>query len=242
MTLARFGPAPRALLVASLYFIAGIVNHFYSYGLVEPLWFYWLADFLEQVVFSVVLLLVIFRLSAWRLRDFGVSWPPGRARSWRLLGTMIAGIALLVLAAPLSETLAARLGVAPPPSHDEDAFLQALPEEGLFRFLVVLYGCAVSGVFEEVFYRGVLWRALVGEEHGIIRRLAYVLLSSALFGLAHTEQGLFGVVSNAIWGVACAVLLLMLRNLWPLMVGHAATNFVEYLPFLGVDGSAPDQP
>jgi hypothetical protein len=73
-----------------------------------------------------------------------------------------------------------RRGVSAPVSQDEDAFLQALPEEGLFRLVVVLY--------------------------------------------------------------ACAVLLLILRNLWPLVLGHAATNFIEYLPFLGLEEPEPGQP
>lgn len=235
MTAAGIAPATRALLVAALFFIAGLVDHLYSYVAVEAPWAYWASDFVEQVLFSVALLWLILRLTGWRLRDFGLALPRRPVRLGIFLAMVGAGSTMLVVAAPLTEALTGRLGIVPEMPEGEDAFLSLLPDGQALRFLAVVYTCAVSGMFEELFYRGVLWRALVVEERGHLRKVIYVLVSSVLFGIAHTEQGLFGVVSNILWGAVGALLLLVLRNLWPLVLGHAATNFIEYLPFLALD-------
>lgn len=242
MTLHRIGPAPRALLVAALFFIAGIFDHLFPYVVVDPVWAYWLSDFVEQTVFGIALLWLIFRLTGWRLRDLGVGWPPGRARFWLLPAMLVGGGAVLVLAAPLTEVLTERIGIAPAVPDYGDAFLYVLPEQQTIRFLAIVYSCTVSGFFEEIFYRGVLWRALVMEGGGHWRYAGYVALSAVLFGLAHTEYGVFGVVSNMLWGAVGALLLLIVRNLWPLVIGHAATNFIEYLPFLVLDAPEPGEP
>lgn len=242
MMLGRIGPASRALLVASVFFVAAIFDHFYLTALLELDRSYWLTDFGKQVLFSAVLLWIIIHLTGWRLHDLGIAWLQGRAALWRFLVMTIAGGAVLVLAAPFTEWLTFRLGVASAPPEYGDVFLEVLPEKAMLRFLAIACSSAVAGVFEELFYRGVLWRALVVGENGYSRRVVFVLLSAVLFGVAHSEQGLFGIVSNIMWGVVCAVLLLILRNLWPLVLGHAATNFIEFLPFLEFEASGPGPP
>ena len=81
----------------------------------------------------------------------------------------------------------------------------------------------VSSFGEEVIYRGFLINRI--EELGSKIRLSTllaVLVSSVIFGLAHFEWGLVGIVQTGFMGLALALTYIFLkRNLWLLILAHA---------------------
>ena len=55
-----------------------------------------------------------------------------------------------------------------------------------------------------------------------------LVVSSALFGLAHLYQGAAGVVVIAVIGVVFGLAFLWVRNLWPLVIAHGLMHVVSF--------------
>jgi len=86
--------------------------------------------------------------------------------------------------------------------------------------------CALAisaGVCEEFLYRGFAMAAL--SRAGILP-WAVVLITSLLFGLAHTYQGKSGVLGTMLMGFVFGVFRLFFQSLIPVMVWHAAVDVV----------------
>jgi membrane protease YdiL (CAAX protease family) len=85
---------------------------------------------------------------------------------------------------------------------------------------------------EELAYRGYLLtrvrEALGGGRRAVV---AGVLLSSLLFGIAHTEQGVVGVAVVALDGVAWSVLRLRYDTLWAAVLAHGFNNTLGFVTF-----------
>lgn len=81
----------------------------------------------------------------------------------------------------------------------------------------------VSSLGEEVVYRGFLMTRLA--EIGRGTKAAWwmaVVVSGVVFGLAHFEWGIVGIIQTGFMGVALAVSYLVVkRNLWVLVLAHA---------------------
>jgi uncharacterized protein len=78
-----------------------------------------------------------------------------------------------------------------------------------------------AGVCEEFIYRGFLLAALLRVGWPV---WAGVVLTSALFGLAHAYQGRAGIVSTGIFGVLLALGRLAFGSLVPVMMWHAGLD------------------
>lgn len=79
-----------------------------------------------------------------------------------------------------------------------------------------------AGVWEEILYRGFLTWYL----SGLFGLWLTVLLSSALFGLAHLYQGWKGVLRTGAAGVVLSGLYLLTGSLWAPMLLHALVNII----------------
>jgi uncharacterized protein len=86
--------------------------------------------------------------------------------------------------------------------------------------------CALAvtaGVCEEFLYRGFAMAAL---RHAGIATWGVVVISSVLFGLAHTYQGKNGVVGTMLMGFLFGGARLAFQSLIPVMVWHAVVDIV----------------
>ena len=86
--------------------------------------------------------------------------------------------------------------------------------------------CALAitaGVCEEFLYRGFAMAAL--SRAGIFS-WAVVLITSLLFGLAHTYQGRSGVLGTMLMGIVFGISRLTFQSLIPVMVWHATVDVV----------------
>jgi uncharacterized protein len=86
--------------------------------------------------------------------------------------------------------------------------------------------CALAitaGVCEEFLYRGFAMTVL--NQAGIVP-WAVVLISSILFGLAHTYQGKSGILGTTLMGLVFGVARLLLQSLVPVIVWHSAVDLV----------------
>lgn len=96
--------------------------------------------------------------------------------------------------------------------------------------LMVACNAALVAVSEELMFRGILLQGLL-DRHAV---WPAVLISSALFGVVHTTNGLAtGDVSGAVWqavaaalqGVGYAAIRLRTRSVWPMVLVHALWDF-----------------
>jgi uncharacterized protein len=90
----------------------------------------------------------------------------------------------------------------------------------------------LAAVGEEAAYRGYLqtrMAQLFGPGQGAL--VAAVVVSSLLFGLAHTEQGIVGVAATAIDAVAFSVLRYRYKTLWASVFAHGFNNTIGFVAF-----------
>jgi membrane protease YdiL (CAAX protease family) len=89
----------------------------------------------------------------------------------------------------------------------------------LLMFLAISWTLAAVG--EEIIYRGYLpLRITESIGRNTTGVLAGVVLSSVLFGLAHTEQGTVGVVLTFLDALFFSFLRWRFQNLWAAVLGH----------------------
>jgi membrane protease YdiL (CAAX protease family) len=92
---------------------------------------------------------------------------------------------------------------------------------------LLLLSWTLAAVGEETVYRGYLLTR-TRECAGLA---VAVILPSLLFGFAHTEQGMVGVVLTALDAVALTWLRLHYRTLWAAVLGHGFNNTIGLVTF-----------
>jgi len=90
----------------------------------------------------------------------------------------------------------------------------------LFPYLAL---AVTAGVCEEFLYRGFAMAAL---SRAGLPIWMVVLVTSALFGLAHAYQGRAGVLGTGVLGVLLAVARIVYSSLAPVMIWHTAVDIV----------------
>jgi membrane protease YdiL (CAAX protease family) len=90
----------------------------------------------------------------------------------------------------------------------------------------------LAALGEELAYRGYLQTRIVDVfGPGTTGVVIAVLLSSLLFGVAHTEQGAVGVVATALDAVVFSVLRYRYKTLWAAVLAHGFNNTIGFLAF-----------
>ncbi len=177
----------------------------------------WVANVLMLVTIWIGL-----RLRGQSWEHFGLSFHFGGRRA--AVRTVLQSIVILVvaLAAFVAGSVLAMNVAAAPASADMsgyDYLRGNLPM--LLLALAAVY--VVSSFGEEVVYRGFLVNRLA--EMGKGGKAAWsmaVVISAVVFGLAHFDWGVVGIVQTTFMGLALAISYLVVkRNLWVLVLAHA---------------------
>jgi uncharacterized protein len=106
-------------------------------------------------------------------------------------------------------------------------FMRKLAERvlpaGKWEFIPYCALAITAGICEEILYRGFAMSALtrVG-----ISSWAVVILTSILFGLAHTYQGRSGVFGTGIMGLVFGSVRILTASLFPVMIWHSVVDLV----------------
>ncbi|MEH7379023.1 CPBP family intramembrane glutamic endopeptidase [Bacillus sp. JJ1533] len=91
------------------------------------------------------------------------------------------------------------------------------------------YVSLTAGITEEIIYRGFLIFALGYFFPGLSIGLV-IILSSLMFGMAHTYQGfLTGVIRTTIFGLLFSILYIGIGSILPLIVFHFLIDYVAKL-------------
>ena len=107
--------------------------------------------------------------------------------------------------------------------QESEVVRQLLPESGKEKLAAILLLAPTAALCEEFIYRGYLLRFLL---EGTDSDSAAWLLSSVIFGLAHSYQGVSGVLRASLLGALLAFPVLHYGSLYPSMIVHFAIDAV----------------
>jgi membrane protease YdiL (CAAX protease family) len=150
------------------------------------------------------------------------------ARPWRLAGLML-GFAV-------AWTLMEQALLIPALDHvagqrqDTSGFADLEGDAGRLVVLLLL-GWTLAAFGEELAFRGYLFTRLREAVPGRSGLVVALLVSSLLFGLLHTEQGVAGVVLTSVDAVAFGVLRLRLGTVWAPVLAHGFSNTIGFVTF-----------
>lgn len=169
--------------------------------------------------------------------DIGLTWPTintetlGPVVTYTVLG--IACLYLLVILYYLigyhySPKIRKSIVQAKEMELEKAGFSEILPttekEKRLWNYVSI-----TAAITEEIIYRGFLIFALAYLFPNVSIWLI-ILMASLLFGLAHTYQGLSGVIRTTVFGLIFSILYMGLESIIPLMVLHF---LIDYMAKLG---------
>jgi hypothetical protein len=177
----------------------------------------------SKTPYLLVLGWISLRLRNMTWRQVGMAAPTNWPRT--LLVALIAGCAMEALELFVTQPILVHLFHQPP---DLSALDELYHHPGALALALALtWSLAAFG--EELVWRGYVLNR-IAEVLGAIRGrfVIALLLSSAVFGLAHYDQGITGVTENIIDGALLACLYLAAgRNLWVPILAHGITDTVD---------------
>ena len=182
---------------------------------------------------SVTVATAVLKLQGSSWRDIGLSRPQSWMRTLLFgLGTLVGAILVINVVTAIALNLP---GVAaePPDVSRFNPMENNLPL--LLGYLVLAWTAIAFG--EEMLFRAFLTTQLTRLFHNTNANWALATLgSSILFGLAHYQEGLVGMLSNGAFGFLLCVMYLMTgRNLWVTIIAHGLLNTLRFvLVFSGV--------
>jgi membrane protease YdiL (CAAX protease family) len=227
------------------YFALGIGDGIFLPELVLSPVHFWIYDFAKFVLLPAVYLLFFYRylhihpgsyfFTSHRIAYNGWEWTGVTLFSALVLDVIYNSANLLVTLAlgavviPLGWLLSPwfelpAISLDYPPYF---AYQMALPDDRILHALVAIFFSITAGVVEEIFFRGLLRQAIAA----ILSPQAvktYIALSALIFGLAHWEQGSYGLIGATLFGACAAWLYLKLGDLRPLIFAHALIDLYIY--------------
>lgn len=194
-------------------FVAVVVAD--AYGLVP----------ITQTIFLLPLIWVMLRLRGERWSAIGFKRPNNFG--WSIFVGVLAGVLMELFAVYVTTPLISTFfGVEPDYSELKEIRGNLIL---LFIFLGLSWTLAAFG--EEICFRGFLMKRvaqLFGESR--VGWVAALVLSSALFGWGHTEQGVSGWIQEGLSGLILGILFLSAkRNLVVPIVAHGVSNTLAFV-------------
>jgi len=215
----------RVSLVIAPFFLFGLINGVYNGALATASpWLFWLLDVLGWLVLPSTILYYIYRYYGIGIRDYGLTklTTPYQRReifNWSFLATFILSIYYFAFGWLAWEFIA-----APTTSFSYGGMVP----EGDARYVAIFYLAITAAVFEEIFFRGLIWRLVYSSATPYNKAVVYIAISSILFGLVHWENGIPEVLAAMIFGIVACILYLRLRNLLPLIFAHFVIDMVNF--------------
>lgn len=181
--------------------------------------------FIPSLLLSVMAALSLF-LRHTSPRTLGFHRP---VHPWRLAGQMLGWAAVLsVLDVGLLIPIANHVSGQ---QQDTSDFAALQGNVAMLAVFVVL-GWTLAAFAEEFAFRGYLFTRLtnvLGSTRWAV--IAALVVSSALFGAIHTEQGLVGMVIAGVDGLFFGVLRVWKQTLWAPILTHGFDNTIGFVAF-----------
>lgn len=131
---------------------------------------------------------------------------------WGLLGAAVIAAAFWFVRTRVRRDPEALERVLQKLGHIERMLPRSMEEKRIFHFVAL-----TAGVCEELLYRGYLIWYL----SRWIDVVPAVIVSSVIFGIGHSYQGVKGIITTTLVGGVMALIYLTAGSLWPAMAVHA---------------------
>lgn len=178
------------------------------------------------LILTIAIVWVVSKIRGSTWSDFGLARP----KSWGR--TILMGIGVTVGFIVLGSLLISLIQAALPNTQEDLSRFDFLHNDLPNLIFNVVAMWFTAAFFEEFLWRGYLMNRLV-DLQGKKTKLAWVISlvgSAIIFGLAHTYQGLGGVIKITAVGLLFGAAFLTVRpNLWPLVIAHAVLNTIEFV-------------
>jgi len=199
-----------------------LVNGVLNAAVAATPWLYWSLEVVVWLLWPGALLYVASRVAGVDTRRLGLDATVfGRPSP----GALAAACVLLSATWPPCYDALETLAGAWLPGAPLFVYESVVPGSQPGRLLAAAWFALTAGVVEELIYRGYCWQLCRDLAHP---RAWFLLPGPLLFASVHWEAGLAAVFVAWAFGVMAAVLYLVLRNLWPLIVAHAVTDFIAF--------------
>ena len=200
-----------------------LLNGFVTPAIYQNFVLYWLFDLTIWILIPVTVFTALDRHANLHLHEFGLNSRIAKIESVTavaLLSILIIPVLYVVYFLPF--TLFSSDLISTP----RFSYQQVLPESQLARVLVAGYFGVTAGLVEELLFKGLLFRLIKDLKAA---HLIFVFTSSILFAAAHWESGATNLYAAFVYGFVTSLIYLGLKNLWPLVVGHAILDFIIYV-------------
>jgi membrane protease YdiL (CAAX protease family) len=186
------------------------------------------AVLLDLLIPSVVLVAMALLSLAFRRTGFsslGFQRSHDRHLAWKMLGVAAAwSLFQLAVTMPIANHVSGE-------TTDLSAYRDVQGNVALLLGWIAL-SWTVGALLEETAYRGYVltrMRELFGA--GRVGAVVAVAASSVLFGIAHTEQGMVGVVTITLDAVIFSVVRYRYKTVWASVLAHGFNNTIGFVAF-----------
>ena len=207
-------------------FAVGIFPFFIN-GAINPIiyphpWLYWGFELLSWLVLPAIVFSLAVRKGGLRAGDIGLT---AQVRGRRRLALLLV---LCVVAGPFDLLLYSHAYAFFRelfPAEPLFSYQTIVPEHGVLRVIVAAYLGLSAGLVEELYFRGLFFSISCFFR---TPTTVYLAFSPVLFSLVHWEGGLSNLFATYIFGLISALVFVLIRNLWPLIIGHVYTDYFWY--------------
>lgn len=96
------------------------------------------------------------------------------------------------------------------------------------KTIFVIYLSLTAALFEEVFYRGLMFYLLSISFQGFALKIIYIMMSSMLFSIAHFEYSSYEMIRAFFMGLIMSYVFYKYRDLFPLIFSHFMINVIAF--------------
>ena len=208
-------------------FLLGIfpfmINGWINANIYQNVPIYWAFELFCWIFLPVVIFSYLFKYQDIKWADLGLHDKINGLKNQELLALLC--LLLFFIDYPIYKL---SLGFANSLIQSQAVFSYQLiqPRVILLKILSVIYFAMTAGIVEELYYRGLLHKIAQSFRRS---KMLYLIASPALFALSHWEQGAQNIVATGMFGFLSCLFYLKFKNLWPLIIGHIATDFFWFL-------------
>jgi membrane protease YdiL (CAAX protease family) len=200
-----------------------MVNGWVNAKIHSNLAIFWGFELFSWVVLPGIIFGYLFKFQHITWDDLGLHNKINRQKN---LGTLVFLCVLAVLFTYPLDKIFTRIAVAFVGYIPPYFYYQSMqPNMLLLKWLSTIYFALSAGIVEELYYRGLFYKIAESTSNP---KLLYLLLSPAIFAIAHWEQGMDNVLETYLFGIIASLFYLKFKNLWPLIFGHVVTDYVWF--------------
>lgn len=209
-----------------IYFTMQLLNGFYNQSLYTnaPAAF-WALDVITHAIVPVLLLGIIVLIAHVELSEIGIKI---RDPSINVFDLVLLSLFLAIVLWPVYtvsvESWYYYVGGEPPDWH----YGVATSDLGVMRPLVAIYMSLTAGIFEEIFYKGLLLYVLSVPFADRANNAIFVIVSSCLFSLVHWENGVAELIGTFVYQFIGSALYLKIRNVLPFIAAHYLIDIYHF--------------